>query len=63
MELGCDAVLVASAVTRAAQPLRMARSMRLAAQAGRDAHLAGRIARRWWAEASSPYEGMLDGMV
>jgi thiazole synthase len=63
MELGCDAVLVASAVTRAAQPLRMARSMRLAAQAGRDAHLAGRIPRRWWAEASSPYEGMLDGMV
>jgi thiazole synthase len=63
MELGCDAVLVASAVTRAAQPLRMARSMRRAAQAGRDAYLAGRIARRWWAEASSPYEGMLDGMV
>jgi thiazole synthase len=63
MELGCDAVLVASAVTRAADPMRMARAMRLAVQAGRDAHLAGRIPRRWWAEASSPYEGMLDGMV
>ncbi|MDQ1732437.1 MAG: thiazole synthase [Pseudonocardiales bacterium] len=63
MELGCDAVLVASAVTRAAQPLQMARAMRLAVQAGRDAHQAGRISRRWWAQASSPYEGMLDGMI
>jgi thiazole synthase len=63
MELGCDAVLVASAVTRAADPLRMARAMRLAVEAGRDAYLAGRIPRRWWAEASSPYEGMLDGMI
>jgi thiazole synthase len=63
MELGCDAVLVASAVTRAAQPLQMARAMRLAVQAGRDAHQAGRISRRWWARASSPYEGLLDGMI
>jgi thiazole synthase len=63
MELGCDAVLVASAVTRAADPLRMARAMRLAVQAGRDAYLAGRITRRFWAEASSPYDGMLDGMI
>lgn len=63
MELGCDAVLVASAVTRAADPVRMARAMRLAVQAGRDSYLAGRIPRRWWAEASSPYEGMLTGMV
>lgn len=59
MELGCDAVLVASAVTRAADPVRMARAMRLAVQAGRDARLAGRIPRRWWAEASSPHEGLL----
>jgi thiazole synthase len=63
MELGCDAVLVASAVTRAADPVRMARAMRLAVQAGRDARSAGRIAKRYWAEASSPYEGMLDGMI
>lgn len=62
MELGCAAVLVASAVTRAAQPVRMARAMRLAVQAGRESFLAGRIPRRWWAQASSPYEGMLDGM-
>ncbi|HET6208942.1 MAG TPA: thiazole synthase [Jatrophihabitans sp.] len=59
MELGCDAVLVASAVTRAADPVRMARAMRLAVQAGRDARLAGRIPRRWWAEASSPHDGLL----
>ncbi len=63
MELGCDAVLVASAVTRAADPIRMARAMKLAVLAGRDAYLAGRISRRYWAEASSPYEGMLDGML
>ncbi len=60
MELGCDAVLVASAVTRAADPVRMAHAMRLAVQAGRFSRLAGRIPRRWWAEASSPYDGMLD---
>lgn len=60
MELGCDAVLVASAVTRAADPVGMAHGMRLAVQAGRHARLAGRIPRRWWAEASSPYDGMLD---
>lgn len=63
MELGCDAVLVASAVTRAADPVRMARAMRLAVEAGRLAAGAGRIPRRWWAEASSPYDGMLDGML
>jgi thiazole synthase len=63
MELGCDAVLVASAVTRAADPVRMARAMRLAVEAGWQSRAAGRIARRWWAEASSPYDGMLDGMV
>jgi thiazole synthase len=63
MELGCKAVSVASAVTRAADPVRIARAIRLAVHAGRDAYLSGRIPRRWWAEASSPYEGTLDGMV
>ena len=63
MELGCDAVLVASAVTRAADPVRMARAMRAAVRAGRDAWLAGRIPRRYLAEASSPYEGLMTGMV
>lgn len=63
MELGCDAVLVASAVTRAADPVRMARAMRAAVRAGRLARLAGRIPVRRHAEASSPYEGLMEGMI
>ncbi|HSY15412.1 MAG TPA: thiazole synthase [Jatrophihabitantaceae bacterium] len=58
MELGCDAVLLASAVTRAQHPGRMAAAMAAAVTAGRLARLAGRIPRRFHAEASSPVEGM-----
>jgi thiazole synthase len=58
MELGCDAVLVASAVTRAQDPARMAAAMAAAVSAGRLARLAGRIPRRHHAQASSPTEGM-----
>lgn len=54
MELGCDAVLLASAVTRAQRPDVMAAAMRSAVTAGRLAYLAGRIPRRRYAEASSP---------
>ncbi|SDK47472.1 Thiazole biosynthesis protein ThiG [Actinopolyspora mzabensis] len=54
MELGCDAVLLASAVTRAHDPERMAAAMRSGVEAGRLAVQAGRIPRRYWAEASSP---------
>ncbi|MGZ4575450.1 MAG: thiazole synthase [Mycobacteriaceae bacterium] len=54
MELGCDAVLLASAVTRATDPELMARAMAGAVVAGRAARLAGRIPRRFWAQASSP---------
>ena len=54
MELGCAAVLVASAITRAADPERMAVAMALAVEAGRAAYQAGRIPRRWHAVASSP---------
>ncbi|HEU4948514.1 MAG TPA: thiazole synthase [Kribbella sp.] len=55
MELGCDAVLLASAVTRAERPALMAAAMREAVSAGRSARLAGRIPRRWHsAQASSP---------
>ncbi|UZF58977.1 thiazole synthase [Gordonia polyisoprenivorans] len=54
MELGCDAVLLASAVTRADDPERMAAAMRHAVTAGRLAATAGRIPRRRWALASSP---------
>ncbi len=57
MELGCSAVLLASAVTRAEHPALMASAMRHAVIAGREAHLAGRIARREFAIASSPLEG------
>jgi thiazole synthase len=58
MELGCDAVLVASAITRAADPSRMGRAMRLAVAAGYEACAAGRIPRRWHAQASSPTSGL-----
>lgn len=54
MELGCDAVLLATAVTRADDPVRMAEAMRGAVEAGRLAVQAGRIPRRFWAQASSP---------
>lgn len=54
MELGCSAVLLATAVTRAQDPERMATAMRAAVEAGRLASQAGRIPQRFWAQASSP---------
>jgi thiazole synthase len=57
MELGCDAVMVASAVSRARDPVAMAAAMRAAVQAGRLARGAGRIARRTYATASTPVAG------
>jgi len=60
MELGCDGVLLASAVTRARDPEQMAEAMRRAVEAGRLAHLAGRIPRRLYAEASTTWEGRPD---
>lgn len=60
MELGCDAVMAASAIARAQDPVRMARSMRLAVQGGRLARTAGRIPRRLYATASTPNEGLPD---
>jgi thiazole synthase len=58
MELGCDGVLLASAVTRAEDPAGMARAMRLAVEAGWLARRAGRIPRRLYAEASTPGEAL-----
>jgi thiazole synthase len=58
MELGCDAVLVASAVTKAREPVAMAEAMAYAVKAGRLAYLAGRIPRRYHAQASTTSEGM-----
>ena len=60
MELGCDAVLLATAVTRARRPVQMATAMRHAVEAGRLARGAGRIPRRLYAEASSSFEGLAD---
>jgi thiazole synthase len=58
MELGCDAVLAASAIARAQDPVRMARAMRAAVEAGRLARGAGRIPRRRYATASTPDDGL-----
>jgi len=58
MELGCDGVLVASAVTRAQDPVRMAEAIRRGVEAGRLAYGSGRIPRRLYAEASTPFEGL-----
>ncbi|MFF3556647.1 thiazole synthase [Streptomyces tsukubensis] len=58
MELGCAAVMLASAVTRAQEPVLMAEAMRYGVEAGRLAHRAGRIPRRHFARASSPGSGL-----
>jgi thiazole synthase len=58
LELGCDAILCASAVSRAEDPVAMARAIRLAVEAGRLARGAGRIPRRRYAEASTPESGV-----
>ena len=60
MELGCDAVLLASAVTRAKEPAMMAAAMRQAVEAGYAARRAGRIPRRRYAEPSTTFEGLPD---
>jgi len=60
MELGCDAVLCASAISRAADPVAMARAIRAGVEGGRLARLAGRIPRRTHAQASSPMDGLAD---
>jgi thiazole synthase len=59
MELGCDGVLMNTAIAGAKDPVRMARAMRLAVEAGRDAFLAGRIEKRLYASASSPLQGVI----
>jgi thiazole synthase len=59
LELGCDAVLMNTAIAGARDPLMMARAMRLAVEAGRLAYLAGRIERKLYATASSPLSGLI----
>jgi thiazole synthase len=63
MELGCDAVMAASAIARAEDPVRMARAMRAAVQAGHLARTAGRIPRRTYATASTPEDGRAEFFV
>jgi thiazole synthase len=60
MELGCDAVLCASAISRAEDPVAMARAVRLGTEGGRLAYRAGRIPRRLYAQASTPEEGVAE---
>jgi len=61
MELGCDGVLLNTAIAHATDPLRMAWAMRHALDAGRLASLAGRIPKKLYATASSPTEGLIAG--
>ncbi len=58
MELGCDGVLMNTAIAGAQDPVRMARAMKLAVEAGRLAYLAGRIPKKRFASASSPLDGL-----
>jgi thiazole synthase len=60
MELGCDGVLMNTAIAGARDPVAMARAMRLAVEAGRLAAKAGRIGKKLYATASSPIEGLPD---
>ncbi|HYD23242.1 MAG TPA: sulfur carrier protein ThiS [Croceibacterium sp.] len=59
MELGCDGVLMNTAIAEAKEPVRMARAMKLAVEAGRAAYLAGRMATRKYADPSSPLAGLI----
>jgi thiazole synthase len=60
MELGCDGVLMNTAIAQAKKPVMMAEAMREAVSAGRKAFLAGRMPRRLYANASSPLEGNIE---
>ena len=60
MELGCDGVLMNTAIACAKEPVAMAEAMRHAVHAGRLAFLAGRIPKKLYATASSPLEGMIE---
>ena len=62
LELGCDAVLLATAVTRASDPVMMAEAFKHAVYAGRLSRCAGRIPKRFWAQASSPSLGTIEDL-
>jgi thiazole synthase len=60
MELGCDGVLMNTAIASSGDPVAMAKAMRLAVEAGRLAYKAGRMSKKLYATASSPLEGVPD---
>ena len=60
MELGCDGVLMNTAIAEAKNPVKMARAMRLAIESGRLAYEAGRMPRKRYADASSPETGLIE---
>ena len=59
MELGCDGVLMNTAIAEAKDPIKMARAMKLAVEAGRLAYLAGRMPKKMYADPSSPLAGLI----
>jgi thiazole synthase len=59
MELGCDGVLMNTAIAEAKDPIRMARAMKLAVESGRLAYLAGRMPKKLYADPSSPLAGLI----
>ena len=59
MELGCDGVLMNTAIAEAKDPIQMARAMKHAVIAGREAYLAGRMPRKKYADPSSPLAGLI----
>jgi thiazole synthase len=59
MELGCDGVLMNTAIAEAREPVTMARAMKLAVESGRLAYLAGRMQKRRYADPSSPLAGLI----
>lgn len=60
MEMGCEAVLMNTAIAAAKDPVLMASAMKKAIEAGREAYLAGRMPRKKYASASSPLDGLID---
>ena len=59
MELGCDGVLINTAIAKAKNPFQMAIAMKHAVLAGRDSYLAGRIGKHYFANPSSPIKGII----
>lgn len=59
MELGCDGVLMNTAIAQAREPIRMAHAMKLAVEAGRQSYLAGRMPKKLYADPSSPLAGLI----